>query len=122
MEAKLAGRIISAYACGFKCFASCPENAKVCGDQCSNSVPQLNVTGTSDKYFGKVEHFGGQWVASSKQLRCADHRDGVPLCGTSAQDQLMEFARMLRSLKGSRHRPVALALPAPPCQVWRLHE
>ena len=75
MEAKLAGRITTAYACSFKCFASCPETGKVCGDQCSNSVPQLNVTGTSDKYFGKLNtSVASGWLRQSSY--------GVPITGT----------------------------------------
>jgi len=52
LDAVMAGRILTAYACDFNYFVSCAENAKVCGDSCDKTIPQLNVIGTEDEYFG----------------------------------------------------------------------
>jgi len=52
LDAKLKGRILSAWSCNFNYFVSCPAHAQICGDQCNKDVPQLNLIGTEDEYFG----------------------------------------------------------------------
>lgn len=65
LDAKLSGRILSGYSCEFNYFVSCADNAKICGDQCDKSVPQLNVNGQDDSYFGSVESSVSSVVATN---------------------------------------------------------
>merc|ERR1712242_325655 len=55
LDEVMAGRILTAYACDFNYFVSCEESSQVCEDSCDKSIPQLNVIGTDDEYFGNQE-------------------------------------------------------------------
>mmetsp|Transcript_71303 Transcript_71303/g.209007 ORF Transcript_71303/g.209007 Transcript_71303/m.209007 type:complete len:374 (-) Transcript_71303:93-1214(-) len=52
LDAQLSGRILSGWSCEFNYFVSCEENGKICGNACTKTVPQLNVNGQDDSYFG----------------------------------------------------------------------
>jgi len=52
LDSVMAGRILTAYACDYNYYVSCEENSKVCEDSCDKDVPQLNVIGTLDEFFG----------------------------------------------------------------------
>ena len=62
LDAKLTGRIISAYACDFNYFSG--YHAKVCGDQCDKDKPTLNGIGTHDNYFSTLKTSMSMKVAS----------------------------------------------------------
>jgi len=55
LDKVMAGRILTAYACDYNYFVSCEESSEVCEDSCDKSIPQLNVIGTEDEYFGNQE-------------------------------------------------------------------
>jgi len=66
LDAKLKGRILSAWSCNFNYFVSCPDNARVCEDKCDKSVPQLNLIGLKDEYFGAEDDTVAVKVAANK--------------------------------------------------------
>merc|ERR1711964_412033 len=75
LDSQLSGRIITSYSCEFNYFTSCAENAKICGDQCKKTTPQLNVIGEADHYFGN--HSG----SISYDVAAASNGYGGPITG-----------------------------------------
>merc|ERR1712060_500470 len=53
LDAKLSGRIIYSTGCDYSYFMPCMEAARICGHQCRKDVPQLNMIGDKDDYFGR---------------------------------------------------------------------
>jgi dienelactone hydrolase len=51
LHSKLSGIILSGWSCDFNYFVSCAENARICENKCSKSIPVLNVVGETDGYF-----------------------------------------------------------------------
>jgi len=66
LDSKLKGRILSAWSCNFNYFVSCADHAKICGDQCNKDVPQLNLIGVNDEYFGRGEKSMSSRVAADE--------------------------------------------------------
>jgi len=75
LDQVLAGRIISAWSCDFNYFVSCAAHAQVCEDKCRKDVPQLNLIGTNDEYFGAIDYSVASIVAN------ASHGYGGPITG-----------------------------------------
>lgn len=65
LDARLSGRILSGWSCEFNYFVSCAEHAKICGDQCNKEVPQLNINGQDDSYFGRLSTSVASQVANA---------------------------------------------------------
>jgi len=61
---KLSGIILSGWSCEFNYFVSCAENAQVCGDKCRKSLPQLNLVGGADSFFGPGQSSVASTVAA----------------------------------------------------------
>jgi len=53
LDRKLSGRIIYAATCDFNYFGACAAAAETCGGECDKDVPQLNIIGDKDGYFGR---------------------------------------------------------------------
>jgi len=51
LHAKLSGLLLSGYSCEYSYFVSCADHAKLCGGQCSSSLPVLSFIGATDAYF-----------------------------------------------------------------------
>lgn len=51
LEARLAGRIISAWSCEHNYFVGSSQGAQVCGGSCSRRSPVLNIIGSEDEFF-----------------------------------------------------------------------
>jgi len=51
----MAGHILTAFSCDFHYLVSCEKSSQVCELSCDKSIPQLNVIGTDDEYFGNQE-------------------------------------------------------------------
>jgi len=66
LDKVMAGRILTAYACDYNYFNSCEKSAEVCEDSCDKSIPQLNVIGTEDEYFGNQEGSMSYQVANAR--------------------------------------------------------
>lgn len=49
---KLSGMILSGFNCEYTYMHGSAENARICGGQCSKSIPQLDFIGDQDHYFG----------------------------------------------------------------------
>lgn len=65
LDKHLAGRVISAWSCDYNYYTSCAEHAKLCGDECKKNVPQLNLIGTADYYFGRGDSSVASLVATA---------------------------------------------------------
>jgi hypothetical protein len=65
LDKLLKGRILNSWSCDFNYFVSCKDNARICGDKCSKSVPQLNVIGSNDEYFGAGDESMASKVAAA---------------------------------------------------------
>jgi len=66
LDKVMAGRILTAYACDYNYFVSCEESSEVCEDSCDKNIPQLNVIGTEDEYFGNQAGSMSYKVANGK--------------------------------------------------------
>ena len=65
LEAVPSGRILSAWSCNFNYCVACPENAHTCVERCNKDVPQVNLIGSHDEYFGVVSTSVSSQVVSS---------------------------------------------------------
>lgn len=63
--AKLSGLILVGWSCEFNHFVSCAESAKVCGDRCQKSLPQLNLVGGIDQFYGPTATSVASTVAAA---------------------------------------------------------
>lgn len=53
LDAKMSGRIIMSGTCDYNYFTPCPNARHVCGHKCRKDVPQLNIIGIKDVFFGR---------------------------------------------------------------------
>lgn len=85
LDKVLSGRIIDSWSCEFNYFVACPEDAQICQDACDKHVPQLNVIGSVDEYFGAVDSSVAYKVQASPQGYGADPLTGN--CRKAFDDQ-----------------------------------
>lgn len=52
LDNKLSGTIINSWSCEFNYFTPCQLESRVCEHKCKTSVPQLNLIGDMDEFFG----------------------------------------------------------------------
>jgi len=101
LDEVMAGRILTAYACDFNYFVSCEESSQVCEDKCDKSIPQLNIIGTEDAYFGNQEG------SMSYKIANGDGGYGGPLTGNCrAKYDAQKFKRaVVVEFEGAGHGP-----------------
>jgi len=101
LDKVMAGRILTAYACDFNYFVSCEESSQVCEDSCDKSIPQLNVIGTEDEYFGNQDG------SMSYKIANGEGGYGGPLTGNCrAKYDAQKFKRaVVVEFEGAGHGP-----------------
>lgn len=101
LDAKLKGRILSAWSCNYNYFVSCAKHAEICEGECSKEVPQLNLIGQKDEYFGAVDD------SMSSRVAADEKGYGGPITGNcrAAYDNHGFTKATVVEFKGAGHGP-----------------
>jgi len=65
LDDRLSGTIIDSFSCEFNYFYPCADAARRCEHKCKKTVPQLNMIGDIDEYFGAQDGSTARDIADS---------------------------------------------------------